>query len=32
MTIIVLIFMALYLGGKLADIADKIEEIAKKKK
>lgn len=32
MTLIVVIFVGLYLGGKLTDIADKIEGKANKKK
>lgn len=32
MTLIVIVLVGLYLGGKLTDIADKIEEIANKKR
>lgn len=32
MTLIIVILVGLYLGGKLTDIADKIEEIANKKR
>lgn len=32
MTLIVVVLVGLYLGGKLTDIADKIEEIANKKR